>query len=311
MRPLAAALSGVTHLLILPTKNLDMVPFSALIDEFGHYVGETKTITLLFSARLSGSIARTSGQRNIVVLADPTYDLDGPSIFTSLRETFVVRSWTDFSSLRYTRLSGTLEEAKAIKDIYPHADLLLDRSATEAALKAVHHPNVLHLATHGYWLGTLKNSGSRADPDDVEEQLTGLLSGGLVLAGVLQGRSGEGEDGILTGLEAAGLDLQGTELVTLSACNTGMGNSDEVDGSKGLVEAFLGAGAENVISTGWSIDDRSTSLFMKYFYSQLATLGTSPSVALARAMRQMIKEDNTADPYYWAGFQLWASGVPQ
>src|SRR5262249_39953212 len=132
-------------------------------------------------------------------------------------------------------------------------------AATEGALKAVHGPKVLHLATHGFFLPEGSAAEIHEDP---------LLRSGLVLAGANKLASGD-DDGILTALEASGLDLSGTRLVVLSACETGIGKVTNGDGVYGLRRALAIAGAESVVMTLWQVDDLATKELMAGYYAKL------------------------------------------
>ena len=124
--------------------------------------------------------------------------------------------------------------------------------ATEAALRRVSGPRLLHVATHGFFLGDDEAAADRESrPAGTSGTRLGkwarwvenpLLRSGLALAGANQGASGE-DDGVLTALEAAGLDLWGTGLVVLSACDTGVGEVKRGDGVYGLRRALVLAGA--------------------------------------------------------------------
>ena len=198
----------------------------------------------------------------------------------------------------------------------------LDAEATEAAVKAVKSPAVLMLATHGFFLkkqeADLKDDklgglelprGTRSvlrskDGSEIEDP---LLRCGLLLAGANrheEARPGQ-EDGILTGLEIVGLDLRGTKLVILSACDTGVGDVHTGEGVAGLRQAFQLAGAEGVLATLWPVSDQATVRLMDGFYSSLTEAGDK-SEALTMAQRKFIKERRerygAAHPYFWAAF---------
>src|SRR5262249_54429431 len=140
-------------------------------------------------------------------------------------------------------------EAQAIKQLYSNATLMVGVDATKANLQQVQAPEILHIASHAFFLEdsahTSAADGATGNP---------LLRSGLVLAGANDTRDGS-HDGILTALEASSLDLWGTKLVTLSACDTGVGEIRNGEGVYGLRRAFLLAGAETVVMNLWPVSD--------------------------------------------------------
>jgi CHAT domain-containing protein len=135
-----------------------------------------------------------------------------------------------------------------------------------------------------------------------------LLRSGLVLAGANQLSSG-GDDGIMTALEAAGLDLWGTQMVVLSACETGVGKVSEGDGVHGLRRALVIAGAESLVMSLWQVDDRATRELMTGFYRRLGQ-GEGRSQALRQVQLHMLRQRRTSHPYYWASFVATGSWAP-
>ena len=136
-----------------------------------------------------------------------------------------------------------------------------------------------------------------------------MALGGLALAGANRGLLGklgpDGEDGILYAMEARDLNLEGTELVVLSACDTGKGEVDYSEGVYGLTRAFRIAGAKNILMTLWSLDDALAVEFMKDFYAKwLGELGQSPADALHETRLAWIvsEDERKRDPRYWAPY---------
>jgi CHAT domain-containing protein len=155
----------------------------------------------------------------------------------------------------------------------------------------VDSPRILHLATHGYYF---ENSSQATDP---------LLRAGLALfAANLH------DEGVLTAKEAAMLRLRGTQLVVLSACETGLGDLSFSDGVIGLQRSLALAGARSQILTLWPVNDAKTTELMVSFYKNLFEKKMTKAEALRQAQIDM--SDRGVDPYYWAPFVLYGDPGP-
>ncbi len=276
--PLKSSLGDATHLLISPDGPLNLIPFEALRDG-RRYLVEDHLISYVTSGRdLLRTTTPRPRSRGFVVFADPDF---GPPRGEQSP------SRTDRPAQYFARLGATLGEAQRIVDIFPDATVRSAGQATEGALKALHAPRVLHIATHGFF---------RADAG-IENP---LLRSGLALAGANLPRGGN-DDGILTALEAANLDLWGTRLVALSACDTGVGVVRNGEGVYGLRRAFFLAGAETLVMSLWPVSDVITREMMSGYYAGLKQ-GLGRGAALRRMQVQMLKRPGRAHPFYWASF---------
>ena len=289
MKPVRALLGATRHVFLSPDGALNLIPFAALVDEGGHYLVETFTLSYLTSGRdlLRLQVARDS-RAAPVVIGDPLYDMrtareQQPPVVAQpsdpTKQPAANRRSINFAGLTYPPLPGTGQEARALQTLLPGAQLLLQQQATEAALKQARAPRVLHIATHGFFLPDQPGDDTvdtralshQQEPAHAakKEQENPLLRSGIVLAGVNQQQSGSGEDGVLTALEAAGLDLWGTQLVVLSACETGLGEVRNGVGVYGLRRALVLAGSETQVMSLWSVNDESTRDLMVGFYKRL------------------------------------------
>lgn len=213
-------------------------------------------------------------------------------------------------------LPGTLIEAEHIAGILRQANigcgLYEGDLGSEESFKALSGGNtdIIHLATHGYFI-----EGEKADMNDFMNSLSPLarqktdsvidplLRSGLILSGGNRAWLGkevpEGiEDGVLTALEISTMDLSGTDMVVMSACETGLGDITS-DGVFGLQRAFKMAGVQTLVMSLWKVDDNATSLMMQTFYEQLLTGKTKRE---AFNLAQAAVREKYPEPYYWAGF---------
>jgi CHAT domain-containing protein len=301
MRPLRALLRGATRLLISPDGGLNLVPFETLVDEHGRYLIERYATTYLTSGRdlLRMQIA-SAPTGTPVIVADPLFGESGATAARRARPgaTDGLRSITvgsDVAGLYFAPLLGSAIEARAIKALFPEATLLTGRRASKAMLERVTAPSILHIASHGFFLEDEASGG----PMSVVAQ-NPLLRSGLALAGANLPGNAHG-DGILTALEAAGLNLWGTSLVTLSACDTGVGNVRNGEGVYGLRRAFMLAGAETLVMSLWPVSDSVAGETMVAYYARLRA-GIGRGDALRQAKLSILQRPALRHPYYWGGF---------
>ena len=220
----------------------------------------------------------------------------------------------------FERLAASRHEGIGIATLLG-VDPLLDAAASEGAVSSVHGPPVLHLATHGWYLDD-DAGGADGTPDWTRHPRFALLAqtgalgwgsrSGLVLAGFNARWSGAAVpadlgDGLLTADEVMALDLAGTEVVSLSACDTGRGHTLPVQGTFGLPRSFLLAGARSVLASQWQVPDDPTRLLMVTFYRRLLA-GASRADALRFAQAEVRREH--PHPNDWAGFVLIGDSAP-
>ena len=322
------ALGGTTNVLIAPDGALNLVPFSALVDDQGQFLLKKYTFTYPTSGRdLLRLKVQTKAQGGGVIFADPAFDTSAPPApgpattgpaTTEPGGGSRGRRSADLAAINWPRLPGTAEEADEVSKTMPGLTILRGDAATEGALKEVRGPRILHLATHGFFLpdgppprspdaradGVAMVAGAPATPPPENP----LLRSGLALAGANKLRSGN-EDGILTALEASGLDLWGTKLVVLSACETGVGKVTNGEGVYGLRRALVIAGAESLVMTLWQVDDLATRDLMAGYYARLGA-GKGRGVALRDTQLAIAAQGKYAHPYFWASFLSAGAEAP-
>jgi CHAT domain-containing protein len=323
MQPVRPLLGDASHLLISPEGALNLIPFEALVDEQNRYLVERFAFTYLTSGRdlLRMQVARASKSQPLV-LANPSFGepellaVTKPNAPPSPRASLdkrqpgrtkrqSVTTGSDLSSVYFAPLPGTAQEAQAIKSLFAEADLLTGARATESSLKQISAPRIMHIATHGFFLTDAPPPSPNAGGEktlSISANLrieNPLLRSGLALAGANLRKSSD--DGILTAMEASGLNLWGTKLVTLSACDTGLGEVKNGEGVYGLRRAFALAGTEALVMSLWPVSDYVTRELMTAYYQGLKQ-GQGRGEALRQVQLSLLKRRGREHPFYWASF---------
>ena len=322
LHPLLSQIGEADSLILSPDASLWLMPWSALPLADKSYAIEKYNLTYVVSGR---DVIRHELEPRLnppVILADPDYDLGAAEVVTATkalrrgqpltRSVAKVRPNMETPSVQ--RLPGTANEAQAI---FPKLESFsgktpqrhLAKDALEAVVKSVRQPQVLVLSTHGFFHEDQAAGGSEGGKTPENP----LLRCGLLFAGCNSKQLAaipDADDGILTGFEVAGIDLRGTELVVLSACETGLGDVRNGEGVAGLRQAFQLAGARSVMATLWQVPDAATARLMSDFFTQLSA-GQSQSEALRQAQLTMIearrKRSEAAHPFFWAAVTLTGS----
>jgi CHAT domain-containing protein len=296
--------------------------------------------------QLNVSVGKPQSSNGVVLFGRPLYDLaikdlqKGEKAYkksniddwklrrgalsTSRRKDQKRSGWSD--------LPGTEQEVNAIAQVLSSVKQLrvikkLGSEAMEVAVKNVKQPKVLHIATHGFFIEQFKapvqvqkeevvfdnfsRGGAESDSINSTEP---MLRSGIVLAGAGSYERAKlkpnTEDGILTAYEASQMDLRGTELVVLSACETGLGDVANGEGVYGLQRAFIAAGAKTVLLSLWKVDDNATRLLMSKFYEEWIKNKQTKRAAFKIAQAYLKNYKSSAGkpvyaaPYYWGAFQM-------
>ncbi len=317
-RAIDQELKGVKQLYLSLDGVFNQINIGTLLKPDGTYVRDAYSMRLLSSTRDLLLIHPTtrSADRTAYLFGFPKYDLAHSAIEDILEERGISRSRdidesADLQRFGFTELPGTKTETEEITRLLDSqnwlTNLYLSDKALEEDLKAVSNPSVLHIATHGFFLDDVKKKegaielGVRSDVSSENP----LLRSGLLLTGAAQTARGEInagiENGIFTAYEAMNLNLQQTELVVLSACETGRGEIKNGEGVYGLQRAFQIAGAEAIIMSLWKVDDAATQLLMTEFYH--AWITGAPKADALRVAQDAVKA-KFDHPYYWGAFVL-------
>ena len=293
IEPAAPQLEGRQRLLVIPDGPLRTLPFEVLItpDEAAStgrsyaqmpFLLHSQEISYAPSASIAARLADLGREPrdwplDVVAYADP--------VPASTEQPAATRRGLPRSG-DLGRLHGSAEEAKTIAGLFPseRARLYTAEAALESRLKSdpdLRQARYLHFATHGL-------------VDPVVPAQSAL---------VLSGADPAGEDGLLQAYEIVDLDLQ-AELVTLSACESGLGRLYRGEGLVGLSRAFVYAGADRLVASLWSVSDAHTRELMAAFYRELLRDPSSPEAALRKAKLSLADRPDRAHPYIWAPFVL-------
>lgn len=289
----------------------------------GHFVLDEWDIYQVTSSRELLDLKTYPGKKNAsntaVLLGYPAYYMSIPyEVFEQEHNPDEITPKYEYRHIaegKIQELPGTKEEIESLNTLFAEAGwettVLLGKSATESAVKRMQGARVLHMATHGFFLpsGTIDQN----KPADIP--VNALFHTGLLFAGAglsLKGRKPEGvfyqladnEDGIFSAYEASLLDMKETELVVLSACETGLGVLRNGEGVYGFQRAFFEAGAHCLLCSLWKIDDMATKEMMQLFYSFWLS-GLSKRRAFKKAQQEL--RNSWPSPYYWGAFVMFGN----
>lgn len=325
MQPIVSKLGNRQKLFLIPDGLFHHIPFAALHDGESYLIKSFEFVYLNSGRELLRESEGSGSQLSVTVLADPEFttasnQMSGcggsPVASRSLQEPpeWQVRHFALRGNRPPESLPGTCQEAKFIQSIWPWAQILLGRAATERALRDTISPGVLHISTHAAFLGASSAAMyATARHGSMEMELAAqdpLLQSMLLLAKVDRQRNQiadsqqnqkDWDDGIATALEVASMKLQGTQLVVLPDCDSALGQITRGEGVYGLRSAFLIAGAETLIASLWKVNDETAPEMIAALYANLLK-GKTRLEALHLALQSVRRTH--PDPYFWGSLVL-------
>jgi len=327
--PLETPLGDTRRVFLSPDGSLNLIPFEIFRRPDRRFLVGAYTFNYLACGRdLLGFGGSAFRGRPSLIMGNPDFNLDGAAGAgsgpqKSPRENLAWASEVsrDLRGLHFDPLPGTQVEVQEISKILGKENILLytGKNAAEGILMQADSPTFLHLATHGFFLPDQDIDGPSVEhsargltvhkeaPLDAYRVENPLLRSGLALAGANQVRGrGSRRDGIITAEEILGLNLRGTRMVVLSACETGVGEVRVGEGVFGLRRAFLQAGAMGLVMSMWPVPDKETAELMTGFYENIIAKHMDRAIALREAMLAQMevveKRHGVAHPLYWGAF---------
>ena len=337
--PLIPPLGDASLVIVSHDQFTATLPFEVLKDENGHYLVEERSFAYLHDLQSIGGFEEEPKREfgSLFCVGGVEFDdRDEPATL----ETVAMRGELDAPKERWqswARLDNTQTEALAIRDLHeelmPKGSRLLVTgidATEERVLAEMPYASIVHLATHGYfqpeglpsmWAAAKEETERQRELGGMQSQsgllesdrkLTGYMPevlSGLVFAGANLEREEGRLDGYLTAADVDWMDLSGVELVTLSACETGLGRNESGEGMSGFRTTLLRAGAKTVVSSLWRVPDDSTERLMSRFYENLLRNNMGKLEALREAQLWMLKKnrrENHGDglPQTWGAFVL-------
>ena len=338
-KPLRKGIGDVREIFISPDGQLNLIPFEVLQGPDGRYLIEDYTFNYLAAGRdlLRFGQGQKKGGKALLI-GDPDFDMGMKEknlvlkklAYANIKQKEISRRSTEMEVFPFKRLPGTKQEVEAIQTLLgeENTSLYTRREALEEVLKRHGTPSIsiLHLATHGFFLKDQEIGD--IPPNFLERgfhQFTipkpktrkrikienPMLRSGFALAGAnrhAELTDEQADDGIVTSEEILGLRLRGTEMVVLSACDTGLGGVKAGEGVFGLRRAFAQVGAKSLIMSLWRVPDMETRELMVEFYKNVLKKKMNRCHALRQAaLKQMkIVKDRYGYPYplCWGGFVM-------
>ncbi|MFM7641305.1 MAG: CHAT domain-containing tetratricopeptide repeat protein, partial [Cyanobium sp.] len=303
--------------IISPDGEIHRVPLAALPASDGALngptLGETRQLQVITTGRdLLDDAPAPPSASPALVMADPAYDarLGQSAPGATPPSTRPQTRSGDDQAKRWAPLTNFKPEGEKVAGLLG-TSLISGVQATTTRLQQAQGPRIVHIATHGFFLPDRKED---LDPKGPFQGFTTLemplleredpqLRSGIVLAGANHPEASAEDDGRLTALEATALNLSGTQLVTLSACSTGLGSQATGEGVYGLQRSLRVAGARATLLSLWEVDDAATKAFMVDYYTLLKQ-GMGRAEALRLVQRKLRDHARYSHPHYWAAWQL-------
>lgn len=311
-KPLDPSIQGAKTILVSPDGALDRFPFAALPGRTpGSYLIEDVAVAVLPVPHLLPDLmaqekSPPASAPSLLLVGDVNFDAAADEAGTHRSAYGALRAMSN-GPMTWPPLAGTRTEIEMIGQAFAgqfhqaREKTLRGAEATKQAIEAeMNCYRYVHLATHGFFAApsaSARQSHANLDPfptltfssEAVVGFHPGLLSG-LVLAGANRPFNAHEDDGILTALEVAELDLSGTDLATLSACETGLGQSADGEGLLSLQRAFQVAGARSVVASLWQVPDKATQALMNRFYDNLWQKKLPKLEAMREAQLWLLRE---------------------
>ena len=322
-KPLEKHLKSVKTVYYSPDGLLHTIPFSALPNN------ENKLLAEVYVLHQTGNTAdiridnKTPNLSDVVIIGGINYDYtpSNDAIAIEERQYFFKEAQQIIGKVertakkrkdKWSYLEGTLKEVNRIKELLPESKILINKEATESAFKALseNSPSVLHIATHGFFFQG--NDDKKQTLSTNNRNLKSIENNPLFRSGLIFSNANyawqngfnpyEKDDGILTAYEISNLDLSKTDIVILSACETGLGDIEGSEGVYGLQRAFKMAGVKTIIMTLWEVPDAETAEFMDLFYTKWKDINNA-KLAFKKTQGVMMNKYRE-NPEKWAAFVL-------
>lgn len=299
---------------------LNLIPFEVFISSEGITLLEEYLIHYVATGRDIVRFSDTTIARGeALIMADPDYNMslkERDTVNGEMKLAKAIRGGVSRNAegLNFSRLPETREEADNIekilvKNLKQPTKNYQDKNALEEILYSANSPKILHLATHGYFLKDEEMNEMLTGESEDQESNEGpvmrlenpMLRSGIVLAGANASLKEGRDEGVVSAEKILGLRLKGTEMVVLSACETGVGEVRSGEGVFGLKRAFLLSGAKTVVMSLWSVPSKETTELMTRFYT-LMSEGKTKAEALRQSKTEMMMKKK--NPFYWGAFVM-------
>ena len=322
-QPLENELKGVRNIYFAADRELHKIGIEYAPISENENIGDRYNLYRLSSTRILAENKTQSKKESAVLYGGLKYDLDKDELIAESRSgdyhpTSTSRAFTAENS-RYgvKYLPGTLKEVEEISKNFSFSPrLITDISGTEESFKSLagSSTDIIHLAIHGFFWSeddaqkrdyvTFLNPSNRSSQSNEDKA---LMRSGLFFSGANIGLKGETlpddvEDGVLTALELSNMNLGNVDMVVMSACESGLGETSG-EGVFGLQRGFKLAGANTLLMSLWKVDDEATKLLMTEFYKNYLS-GKSKRHSLQLAQQSLRNNTKYSDPEYWAAFIL-------